>query len=119
MIENTKNAIKHYKDLLKKNKLEEKKEYLVNFTLKCLLDTFEIKKIIPRIMVDNFELSPALLFDCYTNEYVGNFGIMNEKFILDKYDKEGIIKEFNGTISSVDYDSKLFSKILDKMKVKI
>lgn len=36
MIENTENAIKYYKDLLKKNKFEEKKEYLVNFTLKCL-----------------------------------------------------------------------------------
>lgn len=119
MNENTKNAIKYYKDLLKKGKLEEKKEYLVDFTLKCLLDTFEVKKIIPRIIVDNFELSPVLLFDCYVDKYIGDFGIMNEKFILDKYDKEGINKEFNGTISSVDYDSKLFSKILDKMKVKI
>lgn len=119
MTDNTANALKYYKGLLKRLKLEEGKEYTANFELKSWLETSKIEKIKPLICIDKFELSPLLSIECYSKEWVGNLCIMNKEYILDKYDRDAIKEEFDEVLHVESYDAKILSKLLDKMKVMV
>mgnify|MGYP006956012010 CR=1 FL=1 len=120
MTDNTANAIKAYKTFLTKNKLKEAKEYSVDFELKSYLDKDKISKVKPMIVIDSFELSPMIMFECYNDKgLVGSFGFADSKYILDKYDKDGIITNIENDICTHDYDVKLVKDILDKIKIKL
>lgn len=118
---NAVSSLKTYKEILAKNNLEEIKLYKTNFTLKLFPSGEEkISKVKFKIIIDNNALSPFIDVECFKNDTeIGSFGIMKEELILDRYDRAAIKNELENFQVGSDYNSKLFKKLLDKMKIVI
>lgn len=119
MKEATAKALKIYKTILKSKSLEEGSEYKVNFVLNSRFGKKKISVVKPTIHLDEFEISPQLIFECYNDkkEYVSEIAFVEPKVILDSYDASCIVDVVEDDIRDKDYSIKLFDSIIDKFSL--
>ena len=120
MTENTINALKVYKTILSKNKIEEGKSYKVDYELKSFTgEAFKAYLVKATIFIDNFEIAPMILFEFFGGENKsGIISFADPKLVIDHYDKDAIRSSFDELIESEQYDISLIKDAIKKINLK-